>query len=224
MNSGIIEYAYNGKIRNIGYLKNNATKRVEIYQDKKDLTQGYRIYKDYNIVKHEPYLHQDDLGLIKNLHIYGKNVQKTTFPYGVVTLDKAVIGQIIPYYDNSVSLLKMLSNSSLNVYTWFLKAYEIIQELYDNDIIYIDIHGNNFLVLNNELKIIDFEPGAVYFKDKSFQILLMGFVLDGFIKMIQRITYYKCSELIPNLTKVKSLEQLHNELLLGEELTLKKTR
>lgn len=216
------EMAYTGEISDIAYLRKKAGNRVFIYQDKLDRNIGYRIYQDSNVINYNPATHLEEANLIQKLHEYGKNVKKTIFPYGVVTKNGNVIGQAMPYYYNEISLTDAARDGN-NPYTLFLEALDLIKELYDNGIIYIDIHGGNFLLTPTGLKLIDFEKEAIAFKDEDMADIAEGQMILDFVNMVKKVTYFKALSVIPNITKVQNLCDLEQELLLGEALTLKKT-
>ena len=103
------------------------------------------------------------------------------FPIGYYLKDNHVNGTIVPYYKDSLSLRKMIflhkkeelpeyyfhsDNESENISLLCLDILELIHELFEEDIYYIDIHSGNFLLYNNEVKLIDFDPGFVKFSGK----------------------------------------------------------
>lgn len=57
----------------------------------------------------------------------------------------------------------------------FNKIREIIKKLYDNDIIYNDITGYNFMLSENKIYIIDFEH-ALYKSDISSNKFVLDFI------------------------------------------------
>lgn len=140
---------------------------VYIYQSYDNKNEGYRIYKEFADYNFNGY--SDDI-LIQTLQERQKNILKTIFPYGVVTLEGRIIGQQIPYFDNSILLLdyinKFLVLEPIKLYKELL---EIIYELYINGIMYQDIHPKNFMIdlTNKKVNLIDFELGHIKFDDLS---------------------------------------------------------
>ena len=53
---------------------------------------------------------------------------------------------------NTLSILSLLT---------LLSSLNILKSLYENDIFYIDIHPNNFLIVDGSIKIIDFENHSI---------------------------------------------------------------
>lgn len=69
------------------------------------------------------------------------------------------------YYSNGVSKELMLPTTA------YLKIINNLQELYDNGILYLDIHNKNFMILDNgDVKIIDFEhmEMSIDYIDKTY--------------------------------------------------------
>ena len=104
------------------------------------------------------------------------------FPVGYFVNYGKVDGTIIPYYKDSISVdeficfqkfeeLKKYYNKSSddidNLVCLLTDILKIISDMYDNNISYLDIHPGNFLLYNNEVKIIDFEPNYLYLKKKN---------------------------------------------------------
>ena len=124
--------------------------------------------------------------MLKNFKINQDKFNDIEFPIGYLLDKKQFKGTIIPYYKNSFSL-KELSNiyefedlkkyynhkdsDIYNLINLCLDVLKIIEHLYNENIIYLDIGAGNFLVYNNTVKIIDFEPGRVYFKENKKKYL-----------------------------------------------------
>lgn len=94
-----------------------------------------------------------------------ENVKLTEFPYGVVTQGRRVIGQEVRLYKEYEPLSKKvysLTNEQFLIVC--KKVSEIIKELINNDIYYLDIHEDNFLVNDDlDVKLIDFSYNCVIF-------------------------------------------------------------
>lgn len=100
--------------------------------------------------------------MIKNLLLYKDNVTKTSFPLGIVKENGIVVGQIVKFYDNSQTLTDFFSNNpDIDPIPYYLKILDILEELTQNNINYEDVHGGNFLVLGDKLRIIDFSDHRV---------------------------------------------------------------
>lgn len=127
-------------------------------------TIAYRVYNCWNDYGFSS-LWEDRL--IQSLQERQQNIKLSTFPTGVITLDGNIVGQEIPFYENHITLHD-LSKSKLKVENpirIYREILDIIKEMLDNGILYMDAHGRNFL-LNKEnildrVKIIDFESRLV---------------------------------------------------------------
>ena len=125
---------------------------------------AYRIYRDFEKYKYRR--HYDDK-LISFLQSKQHLVKNVDFPVGVVTVENEVIGQIIYLYKNSQTILSYLNSIKGNnkfekvYYDLLLKVLNILKLLYENDIFYVDIHPNNFLIVDESIKIIDFENHSI---------------------------------------------------------------
>ena len=111
---------------------------------------AYRIYRDFEKYKYRR--HYDDK-LISFLQSKQHLIKNVDFPLGVVTIENEVIGQIIYLYKNSQTIFSYLNSIKGNnifekeYYDLLLKVLNILKSLYENDIFYIDIHPNNFLIV-----------------------------------------------------------------------------
>ncbi|MGN1378831.1 MAG: hypothetical protein ACI4XR_00295, partial [Bacilli bacterium] len=126
---------------------------------------AFRIYRDFE--KYSFRRHYDDY-LIDKLQQKQKNIKEIDFPIGVATIENYVIGQVIYLYENSQTAFEYLhsiknnQNFEKKYYELLYKILNLIKMLYDNEIYYIDVHPNNFLILENgDIKIIDFENHSI---------------------------------------------------------------
>ena len=97
--------------------------------------------------------------MIKNLHVYKDNIKLSSFPIGIVKVNDIVVGQLIKYYKNSLTLTEFFKSSpSVEPMYYYFKVLDILEELALNEICYEDVHGGNFLIVGGgyKLKIIDF--------------------------------------------------------------------
>jgi len=155
---------------NCFFIDENNLSGVYIYQSYHNPNIAYRIYKEFAENNFNGYF--DDI-LIEQLSERQKNVFLSKFPTGVVTLEGRIIGQEIPYFENSITLLEYskMKNVNLNPINLYIKILDILKELLDNGIVYLDIHPKNFMIdmksLNKEVKIIDFDSTYVKFEDNK---------------------------------------------------------
>ena len=100
-------------------------------------------------------------------------INLTDLPIGYYKENEILKGTIIPYYKSSISLLETTKNKNLNdlnkfyhhdddklhnLYILLNKILDILEELQDNGISYIDSNPSNFLIKDNQIKLIDFDP------------------------------------------------------------------
>ena len=153
---------------------------------------------------------------------------KIDLPIGYHKEGRHLDGTIIPYYESSPSIKNIMDNYSLekyriiynhsddvisNLFSSLNDILNIIESLFDNNVFYFDINYGNFLVSQNEMKIIDFEPNHMSFtKDKyTFSILVVNFlrlvheVLENYhlpIYNLSNLPYCKESKEYPLKEKV----------------------
>ena len=99
---------------------------------------------------------------IKNLLIYKDNIKLTTLPLGIIKENGIIIGQLIKYDNNSKTLKDFFKeNKDIDPISYYFKVLDILEELVQNNICYEDVHGGNFLIIENQLKLIDFSQHRV---------------------------------------------------------------
>lgn len=100
--------------------------------------------------------------MVSELSSRQDKIKLTDLPTGVVSRKKKCIGQVIKLYKDYVPLYEIANNNNIEIL--YNKIINIIDELLDNGILYLDIHENNFLVNDNlDVKLIDFESSSVIF-------------------------------------------------------------
>ena len=121
-------------------------------------------------------------------------VENIDFPVGYFLEEKG-IKTIVPIYDGAVSIHELIKlyqfddlkkyyqhddNDVNNLISLCLDILDLVEIMYNADIVYRDISAGNFVVYNNTTKVIDFEPGYVIFtkkKDKYYEILLHNYAV-----------------------------------------------
>ena len=154
-----------------------------IYQTYNNPTIAYKIYKEFADYGFNGY--KDDI-LIQKLQSVKSNIDLTKFPTGVVTLDGRIIGQEIPYYDNAITLLDYVKKASVdNRINVYIKILKILQELFKNGILYLDIHPKNFMVNadNDNINLIDFDSDFICFDTDDKH--MMDNLFKNFMMMIE---------------------------------------
>ena len=127
------------------------------------------------------------------------NIPNVDFPIGYFKQFKKIAGQIIRYYPNGLSLDNILSNKDLNafgkyyyhdedsIHNLFLflnDVLDIIYEMYENGIYYTDSNPGNFVLVDNKVKLIDFDHRYVKFNDKDMNL---KYVLSGYNYLLNAI-------------------------------------
>ena len=151
------------------------------------------------------------------------------FPLGYYLDNGKIRGTIISYYKNSPSIMKIINNFHLsdlkkyyqhdddeyyNLICLLLDVLHLIEEMYQENIVYTDINTGNFLVHNNSVKVVDFEPCYVHFtknKDRYYQNILTNYgVFVSYLCHCYKLrnVYYNPGETFEDAkAKVKSLRR-----------------
>ena len=150
------------------------------------------------------------------------------FPIGYCKDAVRLKGTIIPYYQDSISLCKIIYLHKLselknyynhesdvidNLISLCLSILDLIIKMYDQNISYLDIHSGNFLIYNNTVKVIDFEPSFVYFKNRYKHY---DRIIKNYTMLVERICrrfgfeevlLYPAQTFIDTELRVKSLKK-----------------
>ena len=115
-------------------------------------------------------------------------ISKVDFPFGYYQKNGELKGILNPYYKDAPSINEVTSLYTFdelrkfydhetddidNFLSLLLDILDLLNCLFEKGIYYLDIHSGNFLIFNNEVKVVDFEPGHVYFRDKKWNLDLM---------------------------------------------------
>ena len=127
-------------------------------------------------------------------------IKNVDLPIGYYQERGRTKGQVIPYYQNGVSIRNFLrfyskkletlychdDNKIRNVLKLYMDILDLIWEMYDNNLIYMDVHEGNFIIYQNGIKVIDFEPSLIHFKptDRYYSM-----ICDKFCHLINGISY-----------------------------------
>ena len=144
------------------------TSGIYLYRSNVNPNIAYRIYKEFADFNFNGY---NDDKMIQNLQEKQSKIKLTKFPMGVVTLNGNIIGQEIPYYSNYITLFDYFKNHArLDYFKIYTLILQIIKEMYDEQILYLDIHPRNFMIneKNFDIKIIDFDESYVKFENYNF--------------------------------------------------------
>lgn len=201
----------------------------EIIPVKKDFyltnSKDYLLKINKNIDEHDAGLHELTIHLIKKQYEF-RNID---LPIGIVFNELDTVGQIIRYYKNAKSLKNICINEDLeslqkyiyrdedslhNLFLVYLEVLDILEEMFESGISYFDVNGGNFVIYNNKVKIIDFEPEYISFKKMKYDehIIIHNYLetLGQLIRALGINEYYDCvigdKEFSKIRTKVKQFE------------------
>ena len=144
-----------------------------IFQSKDNPYVGYKVYKNYKLLKND--LYKDNV-LLENLLSRKDKIQMTKFPEKILTINNRVIGQEIPFYPNSLTLYDYFGQyDNINI----LSVYR--------GIIYLDTHYKNFMInpLTMQLNIIDFDYNYIIFDEKTKEYKKQ--ILYSFVQMLNKL-------------------------------------
>ena len=118
------------------------------------------------------------LELLKELTIRQDMINRVDFPVAYYLSTFIPKGIVIPYYKDYLSLRYIIymypfddlvkfyhqeSNELDNLTSLFIDILELVRYLFNNGIAYTDVNTSNFLIHDNDIKLVDFEPGFVNF-------------------------------------------------------------
>lgn len=198
----------------------NLTTGVYIFQNNFNPDVAYRIYKEFLQYNFDGYL--DDRVVPKLVERQPK-VKLSKFPTGIITLEGKIIGQEIPYFKDYSTLLETITNGYDNPFLLYKKVLLIVKEMYENGIIYIDIHAHNFMIKGDNVEVIDFEHEYVTFDDYSkysIESLFTNFIrlvhtLNNARRINEEFDYH-------NYDNFKSFDILYDQLNEMEDRFVKK--
>ncbi len=131
--------------------------------------------------------------MLKNFYNIKEDIHSIDIPIGYYKESK-LKGIIIPYYKDSISIRSLMNTYNLNnvkkyynhdddaidnIVTLYLDILHLIREMYEKNIVYKDINSGNFMLFNNKVKVIDFEPGYVKFtkyKEKYYEYIVYSYM------------------------------------------------
>ncbi len=209
-------------MNNLGHFVNETNREKSFFfDDEFTLNNGVYIYQDYNNpnIAYRIYKQFADYGfngnkddyLIQELQSRKDNIKLTDLPFGVVTLEGNIIGQQIPYYPNHMTLYECFKNSKVNnPYEIYLSMLDILKELFDNNIIYFDNHAKNFLINDNQIKLIDFDFDYILFNNSNMRCLKK--MLDNYIYTINLLNrlYTNTDNII--FEQTNSIEETYDQV------------
>jgi len=187
---------------------------VYICRSKYDFTKALRIYKDINLYK---YTSHSDYKIVSKLQQKQPNIKLSEFPTGILTIKDFVIGQEIPFYDNSETLYDYLQSGGLKKRTiqLYLDILKILKELYNEGIIYTDVHRRNFMVnkITEIVNIIDFDEALISFDNFKCTYIAMldnlkSCIISGLNSINGSELGYGLDDEITAATTLEEIEQM----------------
>lgn len=128
-----------------------------------------------------------------------KEIVKTEFPIGYVKDKRKLSGLIIRYYKDGISLENVIKEQDLmlfgkyyyhdeddvhNLFLIFDEIISILYELFEHEVYYTDINPGNFIIDDNQIRLIDFDPKYVTFNNKDLKLTV---VLERYIDLINLV-------------------------------------
>lgn len=136
--------------------------------------------------------------LLNHLDSIRDNFKLIDLPHTEIYCNNVLVGTIGKYYEDSKDILKIMYLDEIERQRKVIEALDIFRELELNKIVYVDIHTGNFLLVNNNVKLIDIddptfvrirlydnEIGMVY--RRLFGTIIMNFILNKTRKIM--VTY-----------------------------------
>ena len=154
------------------------TPRSKFYKIEGDDNYIIKINSDF-IFFEEPRIKR----MLKKFYDVSDKLHNINFPIAYYQENGKLKGLVIPYYDNGVSIRNIVNSNNLerfmtlynhsdnledNFMYLYLEILLLLEKMYQEKISYLDIHGGNFLIYHNQIKIIDFDPRYVKLNDNKF--------------------------------------------------------
>ncbi len=155
------------------------------------------------------------------------------FPIGYYMKDRKLAGLIVKYYKNAISSEQVFDMHDIfaiskyyayddgavrNLFHWFYDVLELSNKLFDEGIYYIDLNPGNLLLVDNQIKLIDFDHNYIKFdnKDKCLQSI-MG-IYEMLLKEVlqsYRLPYNNNEEFV-NYDQAKTLtKKIEDKIIKG---------
>ncbi len=111
-----------------------------------------------------------------------KEIPDIDFPIGYFKQWRKLAGLIIKYYPDGISCDNVFNHHDIeeigkfyahdednyrNLFLIFEGVLSLVQEMFENGIYYTDLNPGNIMLVDNEIKLIDFDPYYVKFTDKD---------------------------------------------------------
>lgn len=131
--------------------------------------------------------------MLMELNKRRNKLEDIDFPIGYYLEEDELKGAIVYYYKKALSLrdfsilysLEDLQkyyfhddNMHRNLVMLYLDILNLLEKMMDEKMYYLDVHSGNFVMYNNNVKVIDFEPRQLAFNDEFnnyYQSILICF-------------------------------------------------
>lgn len=167
-----------------------------------DPTIGFRVYSECGYCTYMYTNFESDAKFLQKLQEYQPKIKLSEFPYGVISVQNKVIGQVMKFYHKYKTLLETFHNNKImtieEAYNIYFQIIEILTELQENGIIYNDPHTRNFMynLDSKDVRAIDFEHGRLKFD---------GYTIDSMVNNLQ-ITLNRLNEML-NISEIHNLRK-----------------
>jgi hypothetical protein len=191
---------------------------VKQERDKKEPIKAKKPAKFYSIEGIDNYIIKECVGkprflysysylkLLKRLTARQEYIKEVEFPVAYSRNYGNYNGLVIPYYNPATSLteifnseeplkelLKYYHKDSDEINNFICLLLEILERITDmryQGIYYLDIHPGNFMIYNNSVKVIDFDPDCIYFYNPKLSQEQVLFYYELFVSgLIRRCGY-----------------------------------
>lgn len=195
-----------------------------VYHDQNNPNVGYRIYSDYADYL---YTYYDDYMVVSKLQEKQKDIKLLEFPTGIITVGDKVIGQEMPFYEGYKELgYALYHNQTKEVITfYYLKVIEILKELLQNGIYYLDVHSGNFLIntINDDIKVIDFERQCLEIEPNNrLKEVAYDRMINNLKIMINKLNKLRNVFLSGDFVNAKTLEDIEKCVLESHQVLIKR--
>lgn len=171
---------------------------------------AFRVHSEFKEFNYK-YLNYNEHVLIDKLLRFQPDVINAQFPLGVVSINEKAFGQVIPYFNNYVSLIEAaLHLNDPRIYDLYLQVIKILKELERYGIIYKDNHPGNYVYdkTTGDLQIIDFDDTYISFD--GYGVTLM---VNNLKDMVNRLNKLIGLPEIIALEKTKTLKEVEEAVL-----------
>ena len=144
------------------------------------------------------------------------DIKKTDLPVSYYKENNDIVGTVVPYYDKSISLytLSKKRDSRLyqlmevykrdddairNLFILYREIIDLMEELYNYGICYYDSNSTNYVIKDNNVHLIDFDPKHISFETKRRNLYQVLIGIDDLIdRMNNRFVLYDEFPFLPH--------------------------